>query len=553
MFSRLKFAFDKNLTVSNVLDKSVAAYGEDFVLLTFGGTQKHIGIGGNSITLGELRDVVNRLSNYLVKRGIQRFDRVAICKKSEIDYLIVSLAIFRCGAISVPINGSMSSDNLHRFIKYTGAKLVFSDETTIHKIESKADGEGNCQSICATPGGLRRMHQGRHIDDRLSDESAAFEAVNIHAKDDVLIVHTSGTTGFPKGVLHGSRSLVLATQAQLKLQPITNKNKYLLASPANHHISQASIIASLAAGMPTYVPSGESPTQLLETIGRERISLMLAFPDIYAEMCSLDLTNYDLSSMKIWMAGGDSSHEPHIRKLTNQGSSLRLFNKRILSSAYIEFFGTSEIGFAALMKVSFSFTNRFRRCVGKPTLYSPKVKVADSEGRRVPLGVPGRLMVKGPTLFKGYWNAHDKLHGVYIDQWWWTGDVAYKDKLGRYYHLDREVDAICTNEGTVYSLPIEELLIRHPALFEVVVVSQKEGDSYVPLIIVQPRAGETISEQQIRNLLRQEVPELTNFKVRVLREEDRIPRGLTGKVLKRELRTMLEGNSSAPNILAKSA
>lgn len=539
MLQRIKFIFDKTLTVSNALDKSINAYGADFEIFRFSGSQKHLDIEGNSLNLGQLRRVVNQLSNYLVTIGVKRFDRVAICKKGAIDYLIISLAIYRCGGISVPINGNMPGDSLRRYLNHTGSRFVFVDNSTVSKLDSTAITRGMITAIKVGEDGLELLSsEDRGI--KLSAQSTDFEAVKIHDHDDVIIVHTSGTTGFPKGVLHGSHSLILSTQAQLKLQPVTRNNVFMAASPANHHITQASVFANLTAGIPAYIPSGESPVQLLEIIERERVSLMLSFPDVYMEMCAQDLGKYDLSSMKIWMAGGDSSHEAQIKKLTNQGAFLKVFNRKILGSAYTEFFGTSEVGFAALMKISFGFTKKFQRCVGKPTPFSPKVKIADSEGNQLLPGQPGRLMVKGPTLFKGYWNAHDKLHGVFIDGWWWTGDIAYKDSQGQFYHLDREVDVINTEEAQVFSLPIEEAILKHPDVYEAVVVSKNQKGKMIPHIIVQAIEGRLIDEKTIRELVSEQFSGLSNFDIEILNSSKDLPRGLTGKVLKRQVREFLE-------------
>jgi long-chain acyl-CoA synthetase len=540
MITRLKFIFDNTLTAANALDKSIVAYGADFEILRFSGNQRHLGIDGNSLTLGELRRVVNRLSNYLRAIGVERFNRVATCKSGAVDYLILTLAILRCGAISVPINGRISGENLQKYLDYTGCSHVFVDSGTVGKLSPAAIADGRQTIVEINTGSLNLL--GR--DDkgpRLIDQSNEFTPVAIHDHDDVMIVHTSGTTGFPKGVLHGSHSIIRAAKGQLKIQPLTRNNRILLASPANHHITQAGIITNLIAGLPAYVPAGETPEQLLALISSQRISLMLAFPDIYADICALDLSRYDLSCMKVWMAGGDSSHEAHIRKLTSVGAFFSLFGRRLLSSAYTEFFGTSEVGFAALMKVSFSFTKRFQRYVGKPTICSPKVKIADAEGNPLPANTPGRLMVKGPTLFKGYWNSHDRLHGVYMDGWWWTGDVALKDKRGRYYHLDREVDVIYAGGTRVFSLPIEEVLLKMSGVHEVVVVSQQQGDRSLPCIIVQTHADARISENAIRQRLQQELPGIPEYNLRLIDDSNAIPRGLTGKVLKRELRATLVG------------
>ena len=536
MLSRLKFILDRELTVSNALEKSIAAYGADFEVMRFSGSLQRFGVPGQSLTLGELKALCDRISQMLVAHGLQRYDRVAICQRGSVEYLIYSLAIMRAGAITVPINGNMRTEDLAHYLDYTGSRFAFVDRERLARLDAGALADGRRLAIVTDGEGAAGAGTVT-LQDALPARAEGFTPVDIHLHDDVMIVHTSGTTGFPKGVLHGSYSIARATKGQLVIQPLTRANRILLASPANHHITQASIISCFAAGIPCYVPAGESPEELLGLIERERCTLVLSFPDIYQGMCEAGLTRFDLSHVKAWMAGGDSSHEVHIRQFTAQGAMLRLFGKPLVRSMYLEFFGTSEVGFAALLKVNFSFTRKFDRYVGKPTLVSPKVKVADEQGRPLPVGVPGRLMVKGPTLFKGYWNGHDRLHGVYIDGWWWTGDVAMKTRGGGYYHLDREVDSIRAGEKRVYSLQLEERILKHPAVADVAVVELPHGaDRTGAGAVVEFRPGAQVETDEFRAWLRQQVPDQASLRIEILPPGEQLPRGLTGKVLKRRVR-----------------
>ena len=546
MISRLKFILDRRVTVSNVLEKSIASYGRDFEILRYTGSLERFGVSGRSLTIGQLKSLSDRISAALVALGVERYDRVAICQRGNIEYLIYSLAIMRAGAITVPINGQLKQEDLRHYLLNTGARFVFADLERIATLDASLLTDGHLTAIVTDASQV--ADEGLvSLQSILPDDAADFTPQDISQHDDVMIVHTSGTTGFPKGVLHGSHSLIRATKGQLTIQPLTRANRILLASPANHHITQASIITCLASGIPAYVPAGESAEALLELIGREGCSLVLAFPDIYQGMCEAGLHRFDLSQVKSWMAGGDSSHEVHIRQLTAQGALIRLFGKRLLGSMYVEFFGTSEVGFAALLKISLPFTKRFDRYVGRPTIVSPKVKVADAQGRPLPAGVPGRLMVKGPTLFKGYWNAHDKLHGVYIDGWWWTGDVAMKTRSGGYYHLDREVDSIRSGEGRVYSLQLEERILKHPAVADVAVLELSGPDGATPGAVIECRDGQSVDRDALQRWIREQAPEHGSLRIEILPQHERLPRGLTGKVLKRQIRARYaETSVSAP-------
>lgn len=545
MIARLKFILDRSLTVSNILEKSIAAYGADFEILRFSGSLAHLGVDGQSLTLGELKRVCDRLSSALLNLGLQRFDRVAVYKAPSVDYLIYSLAIMRAGAITVPVNGGLPIDDIRQYLDYTGARFVFTDGTHIGKLDLAALAAGRQRALLSRRPEDLPLPIGAHVlSDVVPEHAVDFTPVAIHDHDDAMIVHTSGTTGFPKGVLHGSHSLIRGTKGQLMIQPIGRNNRILLASPANHHITQAAIITCMAAGIPAYVPAEETAVDLLHVIESERCSLVLAFPDLYQGMCQAPMSDFRLDHVKSWMAGGDSSHEVHIRQLTSHGAFVSVFGKPLIRSMYVEFLGTSEVGFAALLKMSFSFTKRYARYVGKRTIVSPKVKLVDKDGKPVPTGQPGRLMVKGPTLFKGYWNAHDRLHGVTIDGWWWTGDICRRDRWGGYYHLDREVDSIRSDEGVVYSLPIEEEILKHPLVADVAVL-ELNGEVGA---VIECQAGKALRVAQVQDWLRSHLPEHSSMRIIVLPADERLPRGLTGKVLKRRLR---ERYHQAPNPVTK--
>lgn len=546
MLKRLPFFFDSKLTVANVLDKSLKVHGPATVALQFDPDDiRYLVSHGTSLTLGELSRLVNRLSNVLVSLGIKRFDRVMICKKQSVDYLIYSLAIYRAGGITVPVNGGMSANDLNHYVQLTSPRFWFADPTTLTKLDASIAGE--IQIVLDRPvadAGIASRKGVWFIGDLLHSAPDYFKAVEIHPTDDVMIVHTSGTTGFPKGVLHGSRSVIQATRGQLLIQPFGSKDSLLLATPANHHITQAGIVTGLCFGGKLYVPGKLDASTLLDTLEREKLPLMVAFPDIYQEFCEWDLGLRDLSHVKAWMAGGDCSHEVHIRRLTAVGSALRLFGKPILSSAYLEFLGTSEVGFAALVKVSFAKTRRFQRCVGKRSPLSPKVRLVDEQGRTVATGKPGRLMVKGPTLFKGYWNDHAKLHHVYCDGWWWTGDIAFRHSSGNYYHLDRQVDSITGNGKTYYTLPIEEELLKHPSVREVAVVPLDDAKTPIGAVIEQyPQHATTTSDLQA--WAQEHLPDGNAIRLLALPAYERLPRGLTGKVLKRKVREQFSGHPTA--------
>ncbi len=544
--NRLRFIMDKRLTIANLMDKAATAHDDKPLFYldqppAFGGL-------GSSISAGELLRFANRFGVLLTERlGLQRWERVAVMKANHGDIVLMGMAVMRAGLITVPINGGMGADTARDYLAYTGATCLITDQATLIRLAAaNAIPEAVRHILVTDQGGSTVTHDPRAIDLRHAldavAEDAWLEPPDLATDDDVLICHTSGTTGTPKGVLHTSGTLIAGVKGQLKVEPILRTDIMLSASPFNHFINHLGTLAMLAGRARAWLVGSENPCELLDLIDREGITVVFCFPHTYQAMLEQGLDRWSLASVRIWLAGADSSHEAMIRPFVQRGAFVRLFGRRLWSSLYADTMGSSEVGFAALFRFASSRSSQFGRLAGKPTFAGPKIRIADEQGRTVPHGQVGRFMVKGPTLFKGYWNAHDKLHGVVRNGWWWTGDVGYRDRRGNFYHYDRDVDVIHTADGPVYGLPMEEALLNQKNVAEAVVIGVPAGDGRQSAIaLLQPVAKKLIDPDKVREAAIREYPDARALvRIEVVDARD-IPRGLTGKVLKRELRDRYAG------------
>ncbi len=547
---RLKFILNRNLTIANLLDEAVDLR-PDHVLFETDEDLSRYGLDAKGITGTELRRCVNRLSGLFHDNGLRQFDRLAIWKANSLDYFLHSWAAMRLGGIAVPVNGGMPVDSLMQYLRHCGARALVTDAAGLARLTGHVPPDMLKTIIVTEPGGAphgamlahaRIVSLGAGFDQRPD----SFDPPHMDPDQDVLICHTSGTTGFPKGVLHCSQSLILAAKGQLRVQFISSRNVAMTAAWNNHHIAISGCFTSVMAGMKVHVMSNHDAGHLLQAIARRRPNVFFAFPDVYQRMCLAGLDRHDLSSIRMWMSGGDAMHEVHIRQLVAQGAFLRVGGRKLVSSLFCELLGTSEVGMVALMKMSSQRTRRYGRCVGKRTPVSPRVKVADEIGRECPPGTVGRLMVKGPTVFKGYWNQHDRLHGVVHDGWWATGDLALRDHRGRVYQLDRDVDAVHTAQGPVYGLLVEEEALKLPGVVEAVVVATPGEGCERATLVLQVAPLYRLDPAQVLKQIRatNEYGARIDEVVLVNGDQD-IPRGLTGKVLKRVLRDRLACGKAA--------
>jgi acyl-coenzyme A synthetase/AMP-(fatty) acid ligase len=544
---RFRVLLDRGLTAANVLDLACESH-PDSPVFHLDAELPYRRLPGREITVQALKSFVCRVGNGLLAAGLRRHDRVAIFKTNGPDYFFLALAVIRAGGIAVPINPGMSIASLRHYLAHTGAAWVITDAEQFQRVPGDP----------ALLPGVRRWvfpdappdFPVAHIDlnQALEEVSDELEPVPLARDSDVLIVHTSGTTGFPKGVISTSGGLVRGIKGHYLSEPITTRNRIAVAGHYNHLVYYLGFYTSLLGNFQTWTVSRLEAGHVLRVIAEARIQIFFAFPDIYLALLQEGLAGHDLSSVRIWIATADTSHEIHMQAFCREGAFLRLFGTPVVRSLFVEALGTSEVGSAALRRVQFSFSKlRFRRKVGRPTLGGPKVKVADEEGRPLPRGRVGRLMVKGGTLFKGYWNDHAMLHPVMRDGWWWTGDLAYKDRLGRYYHMDRAADVIHTARGPVYTLLVEEVLLGHPDVAEAAVFGLPhpgEGqDGEIAFCLVQPKPGRTVDPEACRAWANGRLPSPGIAEVRIVAEEE-IPRGLTGKVLKRVLRERYSGSAA---------
>jgi acyl-coenzyme A synthetase/AMP-(fatty) acid ligase len=497
-----------------------------------------------------LLDFVNRVGNVLRDAGMKRYDRVAIWKTNSPDYYFLASAVIKAGGIAVPINGGMGLEDLRYYLGHTGAKLLVTDAQTVVERIKAPSALPMVQSwlFPKAPTAFGAPHI--ELDTAIEAASDDLEPTRLDRDTDIMIVHTSGTTGFPKGVLKSSASFLAGSRLQRLVAPLSKGARVVLATPFNHVVTQLGLFTCLLLRMPTWLVSHFDAREVLALIERIKANIFGGFPDKYLALYETGLDGHDLSSMRLWVNVADTAHDVHMRAFCQKGTLLRLFGRRVVrGSMFMDTLGSSEVGGPALTRIVTPFSRPdLSRNVGRTSMFGPKLKITDAEGQPVPRGTIGRFMVTGPTMFKGYWNAHDKLHGTVNDGWWWTGDLGYRDRAGRYHHVDRAADVIHTRKGPSYTLVIEEVCMAYPDVSEAAVIGLPHPDQgEVPVAVVYPRAGHTIDADACRAWVNERVTRCAMGLQRVIVvQPNEIPRGLTGKVLKRVLRERYEAMFAHP-------
>jgi acyl-coenzyme A synthetase/AMP-(fatty) acid ligase len=553
---RERLMTEPDLGAGNFLDYAVAHNPNRAVPFAFSHSLDHrdeVVLKGHSLEdLVRLRD---RYARWYAANGVRPGEPVGIVVAEGLEPLIHYLALSALGAIPAMINDAMRPDVMIRFLTYVGVVGVVADDTTRLASSYRADPHSRPRFLA------------------LAAELEAYDASSAelpegypyqHRPDDIVaIIHSSGTTGTPKGTTLSHRSFWDGKQPRMTRFPAQDYDRLMCLMPHTHAGGLSYFLTATLLGLPIMVMADWRRTTVEPVMEAWQPTMVCSFPRSFVELATGDLPVKAAAKVHSWFNTGDSAHYGHIRRLVTLGERPAGLIKPwlvprdaphdtaeeppIAGSQFIDGLGSSEMGMANFGQVTSPESERDDRCVGKP-LETVTAAVLDDDGRQVPDGTVGLLGVKTPSRTPGYWKNRRLTESFELDGWWLTGDVARRDAEGRFYHLDRTVDVIDTAAGPVYSLPLEEVLLADCADLvrdcSVIGVPAVTGVGLAPIAVVQLQpdvdatsavTGPEILERANKELAAAGHAELAA--VLIARTAADFPLGPTGKVLKRELRT----------------
>ncbi|WP_327312907.1 class I adenylate-forming enzyme family protein [Streptomyces sp. NBC_01235] len=543
---RARICSDTELGAGNVLER-LKAYGrplDETVLRTDGGWHAPDGSRPEALTLGRLHEVVETYAGWYAAQGVRPRDPVAVHSSSSAEFAVNFLALTSLGAIPSFVNGNLAPEIAGEYVRRQGAVGAFTDRA--HREVLADSGLG----FRVTADDIRPEHR--------ASLPAAYPYRH-HPTDPVLISHSSGTTGMPKGVPHTHRTLMYAQLHRLRYSTGTDMERTLVGLPGAHNAMVATLLYCLLLRTDIKLLSSQRGGEVLDAVEEFRPTTVLAFAGTFGEMAAEDLTSRDLSSVQVWFNTGDAAHEAHIRALVRHGSHLEirrdLSRVRVDGSVFVDGLGSSEAGYSVFHNRHTKDTSAYSRCVGKPISFAEAAVLAE-DGTPLPPGRIGRLGLKSPTLTPGYWNDSLTWNRMRLGGYWLTGDLAHQDEDGNFYHLDRAPDTVRTRDGIVFSTRTEELLLAElPELADCTVVGvapdgvradwdgDGEAEAYALLQLADENGEESGDDGDDRDevwtgrvntvLAGAGFPPVT----RALRmKPDDVAKGATGKVLKRVMR-----------------
>ncbi|HEY1112233.1 MAG TPA: class I adenylate-forming enzyme family protein [Chitinophagaceae bacterium] len=566
LFGRLSLAL-RPVSLDRIVDWSAQRYGNSVLFTTDTAPAWTIAALAqryphprewSALRIRETADYIGSVYRCHALRGA----RIAILKQNHLDIHVFIQAAVRADYIACPINSKFAAADLAPYLDHLGATLLVSDTATLQRIGRQGGGLGCVQKVLIAE--RRQQFAGeaqmevQSLFERaypavellwLEEEAAAIRTVLPpveRGEEEVLyLVHSSGTTGFPKAVMLRNGAQSHAVRGWLCYVHVSRRyDKALLAVPNNHQAVILTFNSCLLMGLRVhwcshYDQHSFDADAVLRELAAGGYTGFFGFPVVYTKLKEVPAQRYNLSRMRFWASTADASHEVIQRHFVGCGNVFRSLGLPLDGSIYMDAQGSSEVGTPSVIRYITRFTRRFDRRIGKPgsTPLGPQVRIRTEDGRMARRGEPGRLEVKGKTLFAGYWRAPELTAQAFTDGWFFTGDVVRRHADGNLVQLDRLVDVIHTCSGPVYSLPIEEVIHKHPAVFDACVWGQRQPDgSQLPAVAVALRESFCYSPEKLLSELNALLPLPLQLQHCVIMPWSDFPIGVTGKTLKRVFR-----------------
>jgi acyl-coenzyme A synthetase/AMP-(fatty) acid ligase len=495
-------------------------------------------------TLRELRTMVLRCVNWYQSRGVRPGARVGVYTADGLLGLVQHIAITSLGGATVLANPKMAPDVAAHYFRQTDTTMVIGDKELLRAVQNAppagnggASGDGGASGP-AVFGDARAMAE--------EGTPASLDAIRYrHRPEDlVLVSHSSGTTGTPKPASFTHQGFFVGKRERLWNFPSRRTDRVLTGLPHSHSAGISYLSLVLMLGLPTLVVDDRSGAAMAKAMNEFLPTIVLGFPLSLAELPISELSAAAAGTVHTWMGMGDASHERHIRPLVAIGRRPGPNGSGPPGPAYVDGFGSSEMGMVLFKAVHTAASSNYGRFVGKPVAVVRDAAVLDEAGNELPVGQAGLLGVRTPSVTPGYVNAPGLTDDARRGGYFLTGDVVRRDEQGNFYQLDRTPDVITTADGPAYSLPMEEVVLTATLALDAAVFAVEDptvpGKSRPAGVVLfgdgegSPPSAEEILARCNRALAERGLTELAALIVAADRTD--LPVGVTGKVLKRVLR-----------------
>ena len=477
------------------------------------------------ITWSVFDEKANRVANMLLERGIKKGDRVAILMFNCLEWLPIYFGILKTGAIAVPFNFRFDSSEIKYCADLAEVHVLFFGPEFIGRIEAIVDELTKGRLLIYVGDTCPTFAESYR--EMVADCSSQPPMIHLEESDDAAIYFSSGTTGFPKAILHNHESLTQAAEMEQK-HHLTNRNDTFLCIPPLYHTgAKFHWMGSLCAGSKAVLLKGTTPEIILDAISREKCTIVwLLVPWAQDILNALDrgdvkLEDYELSQWRLM----------HIGAQPVPPSLIKHWKEYFPNHLYDTNYGLSESTGPGCVHLGVENIHKVG-AIGVPG-YRWECKIVDENLKEVPFGEVGELCVKGPGVMTCYYNDPKATAETIVDGWLRTGDMAMQDEDGFYFLVDRKKDVIVSGGENIYPVQIENFLSTFDKVNDVAVIGLPDprlGEITGAIISIKP--GMTCTEEEIEEFCKG-LPRYKRPKKIIFAD---VPRNATGKIEKPALR-----------------
>jgi len=468
-------------------------------------------------TYKEFEAAVMRTAEMLASSGIGKGDVVSLLLPNSVEYVLAYFACWQLGALAGPINSLLKSQETAYVISNSEAKALLINSEFLPVIDSIRD-----QLPIV-------MLFDNEAEATRAQTDIAVPDVTLNADDEAIIIYTSGTTGKPKGCLLTHANVIANARQISSWLGFTEQDRLLTIMPLFHmNAVSVTTMSALYAGGSTVVSAKFSASRFWQIVSDYQIT---SFGSV-ATMLSMLLSTYPdgvpagLKTDQLRFAMCGSAPVP--------AEVLRRFEETF-NCLVVEGYGLSE----STCRSTFNPPDERRRPGSCGVPIGNEMRVVDQEGRDVPEGELGEIVLRGENILKGYYKNDAANATAFRNGWFHTGDIGYRDADGFYFIVDRKSDMIIRGGENIYPREIDEVLYQHPGVAAAAAVGVPDelyGEEVAAVIVLKPEAN--VTEQEVIDYCK---ARLADFKCpKTVHFVDDIPKGPTGKLLKRETRIIAD-------------
>ena len=529
---------DKNFTAANFTEKLMDYYGDRITSILESPLRYKV-LASDTIYATDAMKFINRVGNFLKDAGVKREDIVAVCMENNADMFMIMLAIFKIGAIALPINSMLRLGEIDYILKDSGARFFIFDRYVFDENIKELKNVSYIENLIMAGPADTVLDGVESLDIGIEGEPIELSPVDMKPGDPVGIFYTSGTTGKPKGAITTSRSLIQGQKMAGIVIPTRKSDLGIFSLPFAHIMGTAVAILGTFANVKGYLIKHFEAKKVLKVITKNRITVFVGVPAMYGMMIDELRRNngeYDLSSVRIWASAADAMPPEYVEEMRKYGALVRLGPLRI-KPLFLEAYGMVELSGIATLKVPLPVLRCKPGCIGWP-VPPMKIRIIDENGEKLPSGKTGEVVVKGPGVTKGYWKNPEKTKESFTpDGWFRTGDIGKKDFWGRVYFMDRKKDLIKSGGYSIFPAEVEAEMRQHPDIFEIAVFGVPHPiKKEIPVAVVTLHEDGNVTEEELVKWAKEHIaPYKAPRKVKII-ERGTMPYGPTEKILKRFLK-----------------